>query len=212
MRSQEKKTVWPFPARFCYPPGMSWKNRIVEQRDIPPGELIANPSNWRKHPKAQLAALTGVLGEVGLVQGVVFNRRTGHLLDGHLRVELALRHGQTTVPTTVVDLDEKEEALILATFDPLGAMAETDKALFLDLRDAVVVENEALTSLLDSLASEPLSAPPSVSGDKSSDVRMFIFTLSMAEGDVVDRAFATVRTGDEDDGKVLVEICSRVIP
>ena len=33
-----------------------------------------------------------------------------------------------------------------------------------------------------------------------------------AEGDVVDRAFATVRTGDEDDGKVLVEICSRVIP
>lgn len=60
-----------------YPSLMSWKNRIVEQRSMPVGELVANPQNWRKHPKAQHAALAGLLSEVGVVQGVVFNRQGG---------------------------------------------------------------------------------------------------------------------------------------
>lgn len=76
-----------------------------------PDQLLAHPSNWRSHPKAQQQALAGMLGEVGWVQQVLVNRRTGHLVDGHRRVEEALSHGQPTIPVLYVDLDPDEEAL-----------------------------------------------------------------------------------------------------
>ena len=103
-----------------------WKNCIVAHENRDPAELKAHPLNYRTHPETQVVALSGVLDEVGLVQGVILNQRTGRLLDGHLRVELALAQKQTTVPVTVVDLSEEEERLVLATLDPLGAMASQD--------------------------------------------------------------------------------------
>jgi len=86
---------------------MDWRSRIIEQADLPVSDLTANPQNWRKHPRAQGQALAGMLAEVGVVQGVVFNRRTERLVDGHLRVELARKQGVATLPVTVVDLSEE---------------------------------------------------------------------------------------------------------
>jgi len=51
--------------------------------------------------------MAGVLEEVGVVQGVVWNQRTGRLVDGHLRLELAKKRGEKTVVATVVDLSEQ---------------------------------------------------------------------------------------------------------
>ena len=85
--------------------------------------LAPNPRNWRAHPQSQREALAGVLGKVGWVQDVIVNQRTGYLVDGHLRVEEAIRSGQTSVPVVYVDLGEDEEVLVLATLDPLAAMA-----------------------------------------------------------------------------------------
>lgn len=176
-----------------------------------PSELTANPKNWRSHGKAQRAALSGLLGEVGVVQGVVFNKRTGLLVDGHLRVELAVKNGEDTVPVTVVDLSEEEEALVLATLDPIGAMAGTEAGAFLDLVDLVSTENDALKKLIDKQAIEPGVQPPAVTGGKG-DVRTFIFTVSPDDGEAVDKAFAKLRAElkEQDDGKVFVAICSRV--
>ena len=70
-------------------PQAPWQNRIVGHADVAPDQLVANPSNWRLHGKAQQAALAGALDEVGWVQQVIVNQQTGHLIDGHLRVELA---------------------------------------------------------------------------------------------------------------------------
>ena len=77
-----------------------WRNRIVGYSEEEPDQLLASPYNWRIHPKNQQDALSGVLGEVGLVQNVIANRTTGHMIDGHLRVSLAMRHGQKSVPVT----------------------------------------------------------------------------------------------------------------
>ena len=104
----------------------TWRNRIVGYSEEEPDQLLANPSNWRIHPAAQQNALSGVLKEVGLVQNVVANRTTGHLVDGHLRVMLAMRENQPVVPVTWVELSEEEEHLILASLDPLAAMATAD--------------------------------------------------------------------------------------
>ncbi len=101
----------------------SWRNRIIGSGEENPESLLANPGNWRIHPRAQQDALSGVLSEVGWVANIIVNRQTGHVIDGHLRVSLALRRHEPTVPVTYVDLTPDEEALVLATFDPISAMA-----------------------------------------------------------------------------------------
>jgi hypothetical protein len=96
----------------------AWRNRITRHADVPPAELVAHPLNARRHPKHQADALSGVLSQVGLVQSVIVNERTGRMLDGHLRAELAVARNEPSVPVAYVDLDEQEERLVLATFDP----------------------------------------------------------------------------------------------
>jgi DNA modification methylase len=127
-------------------------------------ELYANPHNWRRHPKHQAEALDGVLTEIGWVQSVVFNQKTGHLIDGHLRVELAKHQKELTVPVTVVDLTEEEEINVLATFDPISAAAESDKEMLEKVLDLAKLQSEAATTLLAKLrASEKIrrvSEPP----------------------------------------------------
>lgn len=105
-----------------------WRNRISGHGEEDPNRLLCNPKNWRLHPKAQQNALAGVLAEIGWVQDVIVNRRTGFVVDGHARVALAISAGER-VPVVYVDLSEQEEALIIATFDPLSAMAVANEEL-----------------------------------------------------------------------------------
>jgi DNA modification methylase len=128
-----------------------WRSRIVGHDSVPPFELTANPRNWRKHPKAQQQALADVLDRVGWVQDVIVNKRTGLLVDGHARLELALRRGEESVPVVYVDLEPDEEALVLATLDPLSAMAEADDEALRALM-ADVVADGALAGMLAELA------------------------------------------------------------
>jgi hypothetical protein len=109
-----------------------WKNRIVGYEEVSAEKLLANPLNWRLHPATQRKALKGVLDSVGFVQSVVVNKNTGHLIDGHLRVDLAKQRGET-VPVVWVDLTPAEERAMLAALDPLAAMAEKDAATLKEL-------------------------------------------------------------------------------
>jgi hypothetical protein len=81
---------------------VAWRNRIVGSGEEPPEQLLANPANWRLHPKEQQRALAGALPEVGWVVQVLVNRTTGHVVDGHLRVNLAISRGAATVPVFYV--------------------------------------------------------------------------------------------------------------
>jgi DNA modification methylase len=129
-----------------------WRNRITGHGEEQPDQLLANPKNWRVHPKAQQDALAGVLGDIGWVQSVVVNKRTGFVLDGHLRVAMAISHGDRAIPVTYVDLDEAEEAEVLATLDPLAALAVADKQQLDALLREVESGDAGLRKLLDELA------------------------------------------------------------
>ncbi len=139
-----------------------YANRIVGQGEEKPDQLLANPKNWRAHPKGQQEALEGALSEVGWVQQVVVNQRSGHLIDGHLRVSLALRRNEPTVPVLYVDLSPEEEALVLATLDPLSAMAFADKDKLDDLLRDVATGDEGLMQMLADLAAQEGITPPNV--------------------------------------------------
>lgn len=67
------------------PTNDGWRNRIVGEGMVAAAELVPHPQNWRKHPQEQGAVLTQTLDGVGWVQRVIVNRRTGRMLDGHLR-------------------------------------------------------------------------------------------------------------------------------
>jgi hypothetical protein len=91
-----------------------------------PAELAENPRNWRSHPAGQVAALDGLLDDVGWAGALLYNERTGRLIDGHLRRERALARGDGKVPVLVGSWDEEQEKKILATLDPIGSMASAD--------------------------------------------------------------------------------------
>ena len=97
-----------------------WLNRIVGHAAVPPADLVPNPRNWRSHPSDQQQALSGALAEVGWVAEVLVNRTTGHVVDGYLRIELALDRKEPSVPVTYVELSEDEERLVLATLEAVG--------------------------------------------------------------------------------------------
>lgn len=136
------------------PDNRRWQNRIVGYDNVPPDQLLANPLNFRRHPKNQQDALAGVLNEIGWLQDVIVNRTTEHVVDGHLRVELALRKGEPTVPVKYVELTEDEERLALATLDPLAAMAQADAAALDALLSSVNTGDAAVQAMLAELAQE----------------------------------------------------------
>ena len=138
----------------------AWRNRIIGHGDEAPDQLLANPKNWRVHPKGQQDALAGVLNDVGWVQSVIVNKRTGYVVDGHLRVQMAISHGDASIPVTYVDLDDAEEAEILATLDPLAALAVADKEQLDGLLREVQSGEAAVQGMLAELAEKSGVLPP----------------------------------------------------
>jgi hypothetical protein len=129
-----------------------WQSRIVDfDPEVDPTQLLAHPLNARRHPGYQRDALRESLDRVGWVDVVKVNTRTGHVVDGHARVEEAITKGDN-VPVVYVDLDEDEERFVLATLDPISALATYDGEVLQQLLDGLSIETEAVTSLLDRVA------------------------------------------------------------
>ena len=130
---------------------MNVPDRIKELRRVPANELRPNPKNWRTHSKDQENALRSVLAEVGFA-GAVLARELDDgslmLIDGHLRAETS---GAEMVPVLVLDVNEAEADILLATFDPIGAMATTDKEKVGELLDSIETNNEAVFNILNGL-------------------------------------------------------------
>lgn len=133
------------------PPTQLFSSRIVGESDVDPATLTANPLNWRRHPKCQQDALEGMLKEVGWVQRVVVNKTTGNIIDGHMRVQLAVDRKEKYVPVVWVELTEAEEAKVLTALDPLGDMAVRDQAMLDSLLSMIETEDAGLASLFDGL-------------------------------------------------------------
>ena len=131
---------------------MKIRDRIKELRRVKASELIPNPKNWRTHPIAQQDALKGILAEVGFA-GAVLARElddgTLMLIDGHMRAETT--HDQE-IPVLILDVDEAESDKLLATFDPIAAMAESDPHALDALLRNVDTGSEALQKMLAELA------------------------------------------------------------
>ena len=141
-----------------------WKSKIVSEGEEDPRSLLANERNWRVHPGFQRKVVREGLEEIGWIQRVIVNKRSSEewgkdrdvetMVDGHLRVELALRHDQDSIPVTYVDLSPDEERLALLTLDPSASLAEQDEEILGELlKEAAELDlGDGLDDLMNKLA------------------------------------------------------------
>lgn len=144
------------------------KQRVTGLEWVTAGELAAHPGNWRDHPATQAAAMAGVLREVGIADALLAYRSARNdgkltLIDGHLRRDLATAEKW---PVLVLDVDDAEADYILATHDPLAAMAQADKAA-LDALLSTINSGEAAVQqmLADEAAKAGLYLDREAAGD-----------------------------------------------
>jgi len=131
-----------------------FKSRIVGHEDVPPDQLLANPLNFRVHSKQQQTAMKSMLESIGWLDEIIVNSRTGHVINGHMRVNIAMRDNEPTVPVRYVDLTQEEENLALATFDPISGLASHDK----DVLESLLEDTEAPSDILEQFLSKLLPA------------------------------------------------------
>lgn len=93
-----------------------------------------------------------MLDQVGFVQSIIVNRSSGFVVDGHARVALAISKHQPSVPVVYVELEDAEERMVLATLDPLSALATSDADQLAALLDGLEPADAAVRSLLADLA------------------------------------------------------------
>ncbi len=174
-----------------YPLRLEWRT---------PSELAENPRNWRQHSSEQAGTLQGVIGQVGWAGAALFNENTGRLIDGHLRKKIdasLLVDGK--IPVLVGSWDESQEALILASFDPIGAMATANAEALSALLAEVETQDAAVRAMLDGLAEgigqfnpDGTDMPDLSSGDRAPFQQM-TFTLHDDQAEVVKSAIEAAK-------------------
>lgn len=129
---------------------MNYRDRIVGLKRVPASQLVPHEKNWRTHPTAQSEALRGVLAEIGWADTIKVRELSDgrmQIVDGHLRQGM-----DETVPVLVLDLNDEETLQVLATMDPIGAMAETSNAALESLMRDVRFDSAATQKTLGDLA------------------------------------------------------------
>jgi len=148
-------------------PGPLIRDRILEFRRVPAPELLANPKNWRRHPKAQADALRGLLSEIGYADALLARELPDGqlmLIDGHLRKETT---PDAQLPVLVLDVNAEEADKLLLTLDPLASLAESDAERIGALLQTVRTDSLAVEDLFRRAAGDriwnlihPQSEPP----------------------------------------------------
>lgn len=110
---------------------MSKKTEEIEVQYLDPKTLNPHPLNPRSHPKRQReiysAFRQGLPNNAKWLGIPLFNKRTGRLLNGHMRVEEAIKEKEPKIPIQIIDVDEKTETYILEHLDAVGYAAGIDQ-------------------------------------------------------------------------------------
>jgi len=161
---------------------------------IDASQLADNPSNWRLHNDAQIDGLKAVLSDVGWAGALLYNERTKRLIDGHARKAIS----EGPVPVLIGSWSEEDEQIILATLDPLAAMAEANEEALAGLLAEIETDSAGLQAMLDGLGNrwdiDSVDSPDLPSGDRA-PIQQMTFTLSDEQAADVKRAVEVAKAG-----------------
>lgn len=182
------------------PAPRAFRDRIKEFRRVTASSLLPNPKNWRHHPKAQVDALKGVLQEIGWADALIARETSQglQLIDGHLRKDI---NPAAQVPVLVLDINEQEADKLLATLDPLAAMAQPDQDALLNLLQSVQFESPAVNAMLEALANGETQPLPDMQGlTDPDDVPELQAECYAKRGDLFQLGEHRVMCGDSTEG------------
>jgi ParB-like chromosome segregation protein Spo0J len=143
-------------------------NILIEIRTLPIERLIPAPYNPRKVLKPTDPAyrkLRASLEAFGLVEPLVWNERTGHVVGGHARLRILKELGYAAVPVSVVRLTDAQEKALNVVLNNSEAQGRYDTAQLTDLLEELQSLPEGrLTGFtaadLRTLRFEPVGALP----------------------------------------------------
>jgi len=132
--------------------------RTFQVRILPIERLVPAPYNPRKVLKATDRAwrkLEASIREFGLVEPLIWNERTGHIVGGHARLAILKTMGLTEVPVSVVHLSDAREKALNVVLNNQEAQGRYDPSRLADVLDDL----EALPEL-SMTGFDPESLPP----------------------------------------------------
>ena len=92
-------------------------------------DLKPNPLNPRKSSVTQDENLKKSLEKFGVVEPIVFNKRSGYIVGGHFRVRELKKLGYKEVECVIVDLNEQDEKELLIRLNANTGDWDTDLLL-----------------------------------------------------------------------------------
>jgi ParB-like chromosome segregation protein Spo0J len=148
--------------------------RRLQIRILPIEQLVPaayNPRRALKPTDKAYRKLERSLREFGLVEPLVWNERTGHVVGGHARLSILKAMGVTDVPVSVVNLSDAREKALNVILNNQEAQGRYDPERLADLLDELELPELELTgfdpSALTTLRLEPAPEPPPL--DEQSD-------------------------------------------
>jgi len=145
------------------------RNRIRELRQVRAGELQANPANFREHGEYQTKVLQSVLDRIGYADALLAREDEAGvlwLIDGHLRASL---DPEQMLPVLVLDVTAEEADELLATIDPIAALATINGEKLTALTESIrprVAGDDVAMAFIDSLAGKTPAFEPVSSGEQ----------------------------------------------
>lgn len=135
-------TQYPWLVSFTHLQGTDMWVGEVDPKLLPP-----NPKNWRIHSQRQRSTYKAFQEKYGWLSLGIFNLASNKLLDGHMRVDEAIKAKTPLIPIIVVDHPEEGENEILATFDNIGLLAQRNE-------DALKSLTKSVDNALESVKTE----------------------------------------------------------
>ena len=140
----------------AYDSGYGWRALMMRAAKSATTEIVTMavkdlkpaPYNPRRIDNASLAALGKSIDRFGVVEPIIFNRRSGFVVGGHQRLKVLRSKKIASTPVVVVDLDETEERALNvalnsskltgeftgALHDLLAEIEAADQQIFHELR------------------------------------------------------------------------------
>ena len=147
----------------------------LELRHLPVDQLKPAPYNPRRVVTASSPAyrkLKTSLEEFGLVEPLIWNESTGHVVGGHLRLRILKELGVAEVPVSVVRLSPAREKALNVVLNNQEAQGRYDRAKLAELLAELELGDLTSTGFdeatLRQLQLEPLNDLPELEGDPDS--------------------------------------------
>lgn len=156
----------------------------IELRVLPLSNLKPAPYNPRRTLDADSAAyrkLRASLAEFGLVEPLVWNELTGHVVGGHARLRILADLGVTEVPVSVVRLTPAREKALNVVLNNQEAQGRYDPAklaeLLAELEDVPELELTGFdTQTMSALRLEPAATTAAGTGTDPDRVEVTLVT------------------------------------